>query len=130
MSFNDTIAELLTKIRNAKDAEHRFVDNRLTNMNQEIVRILKEKGFISNYLVSQQRRKIRIFLKYNKTRASIIQGLKRISKPGLRKYVSHDEIPYVYGGIGIAILSTSSGIMDDHTAREKKVGGELLCYVW
>ena len=130
MAFNDPIAELLTKLRNAQRAEHRFVDIYLSKIKKNILDILKQQGFIENYLLDEQRNKMRVFLRYNKSRKPIISGLKRVSKPGLRKYVGCNDIPMVLGGIGIAILSTSQGVMDGKQAREKQVGGELLCYVW
>ncbi len=130
MAFNDPIAEFLTTLRNAKDVQHRFVDVYLSNEKISIMKILKDRGFIANYLIDEKKRKARIFLHYTPARESIIQGLKRISKPGLRKYVQKDKIPHVFSGIGIAILSTSKGIIDDETARSMKVGGELLCLVW
>ena len=130
MSFNDPISAFLTHIRNAKDAKHKYVDVMLTNMNMNLTKLLEEKGFVGNFLHSKERRKIRIFLKYKKNRESLIRGLKRISKPGLRKYVSSDNIPYVLGGVGMAVVSTSKGVIDDHLAREENVGGELLCYIW
>jgi small subunit ribosomal protein S8 len=130
MAFNDPIAEFLTMLRNAKDAEHRFLDAYLSNEKLSIIKILKDRGFIDNYLVDNVKKKIRVFLKYTPKRESIIQGLKRISKPGSRRYVCKKKIPHVLDGIGIAILSTSKGIVDDETARNMNVGGELLCLVW
>ncbi len=130
MSFNDPIAELLTKMRNAGMAKHRYVDIHLSKMKVSILKILKEKGFIANYLIDENKKKIRIFLKYSKNRNSVMKGLQRVSKPGLRKYVRYDEIPVVLGGMGISILSTSQGILDGNKARHDKIGGELLCYVW
>jgi small subunit ribosomal protein S8 len=129
MSFNDPIAEMLTKIRNARAAKHRYVEISLSKEKLSIAKILKEEGFIDNFISSDQRRKVRIFLKYN-DRKSVINGIKRISKPGLRRYVGHDKIPYVLGGIGTAIISTSKGVVCDRAARRLKVGGELLCLVW
>lgn len=131
-SNNDPIANLLTRIRNAKNAEHRFIDIQWSKMKEEIVRILKERGFVSQYLVKEEQKKktLRVFLKYGAGRKSVIQELERVSKPSLRRYVSSQEIPYVMGGTGIAILSTSSGVMEGMKAREQKVGGELLCLVW
>jgi small subunit ribosomal protein S8 len=129
-SFNDPIAELLTKIRNALSAQRRFVDVDTSQVKVRMLEILKENGFIENFLVSDQKRQIRIFLKYTSDRRSVIQGLKRISSPGLRRYSTCLKIPRVVGGIGIAILTTSKGIMDDKKARELGVGGEILGYVW
>lgn len=130
MAFNDPIAEMLTKIRNANFAKLRYVDFDISKMKLCIVEILKEKGFIINFLVDEKKKKGRIFLKYNKKRQATIQGMKRVSTPGMRKYAEYKKIPYVQNGFGIAILSTSKGIIDDAKAREKKIGGEILCYVW
>lgn len=131
-SISDPIANLLTRIRNAKNAEHRYIDLGWSKMIEEIVKILKNKGFIAHYLVKEEKKKkvLRLFLKYAEGRLSVIQELKRVSKPSLRKYISHQEIPYVMGGTGIAILSTSQGVMDGSEAKAKKVGGEILCLVW
>ena len=130
MSFNDPIAELLTKIRNSKDAKHRYVDINLSKIKLNVIKILKEHGFIENFLLNEEKRKIRVFLKYSNDRKSIIHGLKRISKPGLRRYTKYTEIPKVLDGIGISVISTSKGILDGEKARQQKVGGEILCYVW
>lgn len=131
-SYNDPIAELLVKVRNAKRAEHRYVDVPFSKVKEAIVKILKNEGFIAHYLVKEENRKgtMRIFLKYAKGRSPVIMGMKRVSRPSLRKYVSHDQIPVVLGGMGISILSTSKGIMIGKTAKEQKLGGELLCLVW
>jgi small subunit ribosomal protein S8 len=129
MAFSDPIAELLTGIRNSKEVKHRFLDIGLSREKLNIVKILKEKGFIRNYLVDEKRSLMRIFLKYSKRR-SVINGLKRVSRPGLRKYIGYGDIPVIFGGMGMVILSTSKGIIDGKKARELKVGGELLCYVW
>jgi len=130
MAFNDPIAELLTKIRNAKDAQHRFVDLSTSKVKIKILEILKGHGFIDNFLVDQDRNRMRVFLRYTKERASVLMGLKRESKGGCRKYIGCQEIPRVFNGMGIAILSTSQGIMDGSSARKLKVGGEFLCTVW
>ena len=128
MAFNDPIAELLTKIRNAKDARHRFVDVWRSNKKLAIVKILKEEGYVQDFKEGEE--KVRVFLKYTKNREPVLHGLKRVSSPGLRKYVSVDKIPTVLGGMGITILSTSKGILEGNKAKEMKVGGELLCYIW
>ncbi len=129
MSFNDPISECITKIRNANQAKHRYVDLVISNAKMQIVKILKEQGFIGNFLIDKNKRKLRVFLKYS-SRKSILNGLKRISKPGLRKYVKSTAIPRVLNGMGITILSTSKGVIDGETARKEKVGGEVWCYVW
>ena len=130
VSFNDPIAELLTRLRNAAMAQLRYVDLEVSKMRREIVRILKEKGYISNFLIDDKLRRMRIFLKYTSDRRPVISGLKRVSSPGLRRYGGWKDIPRVYNGIGMAIISTSQGIMDDTSARRKKVGGEILCFIW
>jgi small subunit ribosomal protein S8 len=130
MSFNDPISELLTRLRNAKDAQHRYVDLSSSKMRLKILGILKQNGFIENFLVNEELRKIRIFLKYNKNRKSVLNGLKRISSPGLRRYIGHQDIPRVFNGMGIAILTSSKGVLDGETARNLKVGGEILCAIW
>jgi small subunit ribosomal protein S8 len=130
MSFNDPIAELLTKIRNAKDARHRFVDLSHSKIKVEILHILKNRGFIENFLVDEKNHKMRVFLRYTKTREAVIRGLNRISSGGLRRYVGYADIPRVFNGMGIAILSTPKGVIEGETARNLKVGGELLCTVW
>ena len=132
MSMSDPIADLLTRVRNASKAKHRYTDVPFSNVKEGVVKILKEQGFVKDYFVKRDGHKVRmrIFLKYSKTRDGIIQGLKRVSKPGLRRYVRHNSIPKVSGGMGISIISTSKGILDGANARDKKVGGELICYVW
>ena len=129
MSFNDPIAELLTKIRNALMAKHRYVDISLSIMKKNLLEILKDEGFITNYLVDTEKKQMRVFLKYSQ-RQPVIRGLKRVSSPGLRKYANHKTLPKVLNGIGIAVLSTSLGLLTDQVAREKGVGGEVLCYIW
>lgn len=130
MAFNDPIADLLTRLRNAKDARHRFVDVSSSKVKVRILEILKQNGFIENYLVNDDKHKVRVFLRYMKNRESILNGLKRNSTPGWRKYVKYQDIPYVFNGMGLAIVSTCKGIMDGETARNLKVGGELLGTVW
>jgi small subunit ribosomal protein S8 len=130
MSFSDPVSDLLTRIRNAKEAKHRYVELRSSKLIENIVKVMHEKGFVQNYIVDREKRVIRIFLKYASGRSSVINGLKRASKPGLRRYVRVSEIPYVLGGMGISVISTSKGVIDGETARQNKVGGELLCYVW
>lgn len=132
MSMTDPIADLLTRIRNANSARHETVDIPSSRMKVEIVKILKEEGFIKDFKVSRDNKQgiIRVFLKYNNREEGIISGLKKISKPGMRVYVGTDEIPHVMGGLGIAILSTPKGIMTDSNAKKTHVGGEIVCYVW
>lgn len=128
----DPIADMLTRIRNAILARHDFVLVPASRMKLSIAKILKEEGFISDYevLKGKPQRVIKIYLKYAEKKEPVLTGLKRVSKPGLRIYVQRAEIPRVYGGLGIAIVSTSKGVMTGHQAWRQKVGGELLCYVW
>ncbi len=132
MSLTDPIADMLTKIRNASNAMHEVVDVPASNIKKEITRVLKNEGYIKDfkYLKSDSKGVIRIFLKYTKSRDKIISGIKRISKPGLRVYVSKDNIPKVLGVLGVAVMSTPKGVMSDKNSREMNVGGEVLCYIW
>ncbi|HLI49609.1 MAG TPA: 30S ribosomal protein S8 [Chthonomonas sp.] len=128
----DPIADLLTRIRNANKAEHESVEISASRLKQEIVRILHEEGFIKGYEVIEQtpQNKIRVYLKYGPRREKVITNLKRISKPGRRVYCKKDEVPRVLRGLGIAIISTSHGVMTDREARRRGVGGEVICYVY
>ncbi len=130
MSFNDPIAEFLNKLKNAKESKHRYIDISLSKIKQKIIEILKAHGFIENFLVNKEAKKMRIFLKYNQKRNAVIHDIKRSSSPGLRKYTGYRKIPKVANGMGIVILSTSMGIIDGETAKKEKLGGELLCQVW
>ena len=130
MSFNDPIAELLTKIRNAKTAKHRYVDLSFSKNKVKILDLLRNHGFIENFLVNEDQFKVRVFLRYTKDRHSVIMNLKRISTSGIRRYVGYKDIPRVFNGMGLCIISTSKGIVDGETARNLKLGGELLCTVW
>jgi small subunit ribosomal protein S8 len=132
MSMTDPIADLLTRIRNGAMAKLQKVDIPSSNMKVGIVNVLKNEGFIKNYkLISDQKQGIlRIYLKYINDSDSVISEIKRVSKPGGRRYVKSDKIPSVKQGLGIAILSTSKGLLTDKAARETGVGGELICTVW
>ncbi|MBS0620277.1 MAG: 30S ribosomal protein S8 [Verrucomicrobia bacterium] len=130
MAINDPIADLLTRLRNAKVARHRFVDFPLSKMKMEIIRVLQEQGFVEKCLVNEEKHLARVFLKYAGGREPVIQGLQRVSSPSCRRYVGYREIPKIYGGMGVAILSTPQGIIDGETARRTRTGGELLCLVW
>jgi len=130
MALNDPIADLLTRIRNASAARHRYVDLFASNVKLNILKVLKEKGLIENYIVNEDSKKARAFLKYADDRDPLIAGLKRMSSPGLRRYLGYKSIPRIVGGMGLVILSTPKGIIDGETARKLKVGGELLCYIW
>jgi small subunit ribosomal protein S8 len=129
-SFNDPIAELLTKIRNAKTAQHCHVDINLSKTKLRILEILKERGFIENFIINSELKCVRVFLRYTKARESVIRGLKRISTSGLRRYIGVDQIPNVFNGMGIAILTTPKGILEGEAARKLNVGGEIMCTVW
>jgi small subunit ribosomal protein S8 len=133
MAANDTIGDMLTRIRNANLARHQTTEVMATKMTRNIATVLKEEGFISGFEDTGEgvQKRLVIQLKYKgKQRQPIINTLKRISKPGLRVYSNRRELPRVLGGIGIAIISTSSGIMTDRDARRQGVGGEVLCYIW
>jgi small subunit ribosomal protein S8 len=132
MVLTDPIADMLTRIRNANMAEKKIVQMPHSKMKSELARLLKSEGFIKDYTMENEDGKsvLNIFLKYTTEREPVIQGLRRISKPSCRKYVGSDEVPRVLGGIGVALLSTSSGVMTDNEARKQKVGGEVLCYIW
>nr|CRF40168.1 Ribosomal protein S8 [Laurencia snackeyi] len=131
--INDTISDTLTRIRNANLAKHQIVQIPATKMTRNIVKVLKEEGFIYQFeeIIENLRNYIVISLKYKgKNKQPIITELKRISKPGLRVYANHKELPKVLGGIGIAIISTSRGLMTDKHARNYGLGGEVICYIW
>lgn len=132
MSMTDPVADMLTQTRNANAMVKEKVDIPASNLKEEMAQVLKEEGFIKEYkrIESSAQGKIRLYLKYGANGEKVITGLKRISKPGLRVYVDKNEIPQVLGGLGIAILSTSQGVMPDKEARNKGIGGEVLCYVW
>jgi small subunit ribosomal protein S8 len=132
MTISDPIADMLTRIRNAIMAKHDFVLVPTSKIKLGITRILKGEGFISDYEVLKGKpyRVIKIYLKYRGNNQPVLSGLERVSKPGLRVYVQREEIPRVYGGLGIAIVSTPKGIMTGHQAWRQGIGGELLCYVW
>jgi small subunit ribosomal protein S8 len=132
MVMTDPIADMLTRIRNANMVGHEKVEIPGSNMKKAIAEILKSEGFIrdAEFIPDNKQGIIRVFLKFGPNSERVITGLKRISKPGLRVYAKSNEIPRVLGGLGIAILSTSTGIMTDKEARSKQVGGEVLCYVW
>ncbi|WP_019138784.1 MULTISPECIES: 30S ribosomal protein S8 [Peptoniphilus] len=130
--MTDPIADMLSRIRNANNARHKSVDIPCSNIKKEIAKILLDEGYIKGYDVVEDDKQgiIKIDLKYSGDGERVISGLKRISKPGLRVYVKCDDVPKVLGGLGIAIISTSKGIITDKMARQEKVGGEVICYVW
>ena len=132
MVMIDPIADMLTRIRNANVARKETIEVPASNIKKAITQTLKEEGFIKNYEIIDDNKQgiIKIYLKYGPNKERVITGLKRISKPGLRVYAKKDEIPRVLGGLGIAVISTSEGIMTDKKARQAGVGGEVLCYIW
>ena len=132
MTNSDPIADMLTRIRNAIMARHDSVLVPASRMKLSIARTLKEEGFINDYEVlrGKSHRVIKIYLKYDENNQSLLSGLERVSKPGLRTYVQRKEVPRVFGGLGIAIMSTPKGVMTGQQAWRQGVGGELLCYVW
>ncbi|AWM75739.1 MULTISPECIES: 30S ribosomal protein S8 [Lactobacillus] len=132
MVMTDPIADYLTRIRNANMAKHNSVEVPASNIKKSISEILKREGFIRDYEVTDDNKQgmIKIFLKYGPDGERVISGLKRISKPGLRNYVSAENLPKVLNGLGIAIVSTSAGVITDKEARQKDVGGEVIAYVW
>ncbi len=132
MVMTDPIADFLTRIRNANMVRHESLEVPASNMKLAIAEILKNEGFIKDYSVEEDDKQnvIKVFLKYGKNNERVITGLKRISKPGLRVYAKTGEVPKVLNGLGIAIISTSEGVVTDKEARAKNVGGEVLAYVW
>ncbi len=132
MQISDVIADMLTRIRNANDAKHATVDIPASNLKKSIAEILLNEGYIKSYLVLENGPQgiIRIVLKYTPGKGKVIQGLRRVSKPGLRIYSNCEDMPKVMNGLGIAIVSTSKGIMTDKKARQENVGGEILAFVW
>ena len=130
--MTDPIADMLTRIRNGNNARHESVDVPASNIKKELAEILVKEGFIKGFNVIDDGKQgiIKLDLKYGQNDEKIISGIKRISKPGLRVYAKSDEIPRVLGGLGIAMISTSKGILTDKEAREQGVGGEVICYVW
>lgn len=132
MQITDPIADMLTRIRNANSARHETVDIPASNMKKAIAEILNEEGYIKSYQVIDDNKQgvIRVALKYGPSKEKVISGIKRISKPGLRIYAGASEVPKVLGGLGIAIISTSRGVMTDKKARQENIGGEVLAYVW
>ena len=132
MSMSDPIADMLTRIRNANSAKHDTVDIPASNMKKAIAQILVDEGYIKNYKLIEDGKQgvIRVTLKYGEGKSQVITGLRRVSKPGLRIYSNVEEMPKVMKGLGVAIVSTSKGIMTDREARKQNVGGEVLAFVW
>ncbi len=132
MSITDPIADMLTRIRNASRAKKEKVDVPFSKLSQEVLSILKREKFVQDFQFIEDKRQgeLRVYLKYTKSNQPAILGIKRVSRPGLRIYARKDKLPRVYGGLGIAILSTSRGIVTNAQAREMNAGGEVICYVW
>ncbi|HYF93594.1 MAG TPA: 30S ribosomal protein S8 [Symbiobacteriaceae bacterium] len=132
MVVSDPIADLLTRIRNANTVNHDRIEVPGSKMKKAIVQILKDEGFVRDYewLDNGHQGIIRVYLKYGPNKTKVISGLRRISRPGLRIYAKKDQVPKVLGGLGVAILSTSQGLMTDKKARQTGLGGEVLCYIW
>jgi small subunit ribosomal protein S8 len=132
MSVSDPIADMLTRIRNGVHAKHDAVSMPSSKIKVAIAKVLREEGFVRDFEVDQEggRPMLRVHLNYTGRKDPVLTGIKRVSKPGLRVYVQKREIPRVFGGLGVAILSTPQGVMTGKSARQKNVGGEVLCYVW
>lgn len=132
MAMTDPIADMLTRLRNANSVFHETVEIPGSKVKKAIADVLKNEGFIKDYTFTEDGKQgiINVTLKYGPNREKVISGIKRISKPGLRQYAKHDELPRVLGGLGVAIISTSKGIMSDKDARKAGLGGEVVAYVW
>ena len=130
--MSDPIADLLTRIRNASRAEHEKVDIPASKLKVKVTELLKEEGFVKNYRLIEDNKQgvLRVYLKYGAGNEKMISGLMRVSRPGRRVYVTKDKIPSILGGMGVAILSTSRGVMTDREGRKQQLGGEVLAYVW
>ncbi len=132
MGMTDPIADMLTRIRNGSKAEKKWVDIPSSKLKRELARILADEHFIEkySYVESKTQGELRVFLKYDENEMPIIKGIRRVSRPGLRKYSPAKELPRVLNGLGIAVISTSKGVMTDRDARRQGVGGEVICYIW
>ncbi len=132
MSMTDPLADMLSRIRNAGRAGHDKVDIPASRMKIALARIFKEEGFIKNYKVIKDNRQgiLRVYIRYDDEQKPLIQRIERVSRPGLRVYVGHEDLPKVQGGLGVAVISTSKGVITDRQARKLKVGGEVLCRIW
>jgi small subunit ribosomal protein S8 len=129
---SDPVADLLTRIRNASRAEHEKADIPSSRLKVRVCEILKDEGFIKNFRVLEDKKQgtLRVYMKYGPANEKVISGLVRVSKPGRRVYVAHDKVPSILAGMGVAIVSTSRGVVTDREARRQKIGGEVLAYVW
>ena len=132
MGMTDPVSDMLTRIRNANMAKLEKVDIPSSNLKLEIARVLKDEGYIKNFKLLKDRKQgiVRVYMKYSPEDSRVISGLKRVSRPGNRVYVGADEIPRVMGGLGIAIISTSRGVVADRESRKLNIGGEVICYIW
>jgi len=132
MSMTDPIADLLTRIRNATKEKHEKLEVPASRLKANVVRVLKEEGYIKNFRLMREegRPVLKVYLKYTEAGDSVIQGIRRVSRPGLRRYTGYESMPRPLGGAGISIVSTSKGVTTGHKARVQKVGGEILCEVW
>ena len=132
MAITDSVADMLTIIRNGSFAKKETVEVKGSQLSEGILGIFKKESFISNFKLMKDNKQgiLRVYLKYAKDGTPSILGIKRVSRPGLRIYKKSDELPKVYGGLGVAVISTSKGLMTDNDARDKKLGGEVLCYIW
>ena len=130
MSMSDPIADMLPRIRNANSAYHEKVEMPASTVKAAVLNILKEEGFVKNFESVNNGKTLKVTLKYGSNKEKVISGIKRISKPGLRVYAKKEELPRVLGGLGIAVISTSQGVMSDKTARKLGLGGEVIAYVW
>jgi small subunit ribosomal protein S8 len=130
--LTDPVSDYLTRIRNALEADHEQVEIPASHLKKEMTRILKEQGYISDFEIAQGDKGeiVRVTLRYTEDRSPVISGMERVSRPGRRRYVPKEEVPRVLGGMGTAIVSTSTGVMTGHEARKKGVGGEVVAYVW
>lgn len=132
MSVTDPIADMLTRIRNANTARQPMVNIPASKLKIEMAKVLKKEGFIKAFKIIKDQRQgvLRVYLRYTETEERVLTGLDRVSRPGCRKYAGHDDLPKVMNGLGIAVVSTSRGVLTDREARRQKVGGEILAYVW
>jgi len=132
MGMTDPIADMLTRIRNGSKAQKKWVDVPASNLKRELAQLLVEEHFVEkfDYTEDNKQGKLRVYLKYDETDKPIVMGIQRVSKPGLRRYAQANRLPRVLNGLGIAVISTSSGVMTDRDARKKGIGGEIICYVW
>lgn len=128
--LNDPIADMLTRIRNAALQKHRYVDVRSSKLITSLLSVMKECGFVHEFVFNEEERETRVFLRYHLNKHSLIKGLKRVSSPGRRIYVGWQDVPVIQNGLGLALISTSQGVMSGQKAKDKKVGGEFMCTIW